>query len=388
MTIQNVIKNTFGKLMLLGAVGLSSTLVSCDDLVYDNRDNCVSGVQLKFVYDYHMERGANSFPANVDCITVYVFDTDGNYIDKYTETTEVLREDHYRMILPLEDGEYRLMVYGGLTCEHSKFKITPDWGAARADGLKLSDIRISRPLDDDNVSREKLHDLEERTGGLFYGYAIDGETGPLYVSVSNPDYGTEYTEHVVHLMKDTNNIQVMLQELAYPNEINHEDYNFMIVDDNFILDHNNAAVSVVTDTHQPQYHPYQSENRIVGFVDNSGRDGTVIQPDMSNPVQIGCVEFSTSRLLVNNLEKSRLIITTNLEHNADGSPKTVVDIPLISYLAVTRGFGSNWIKSDQEYLDRQSNWNLMFFLQRGAWVSATVAVNDWIVRVNNVELGS
>lgn len=39
---------------------------------------------------------------------------------------------------------------------------------------------------------------------------------------------------------------------------------------------------------------------------------------------------------------------------------------------------------DQEYLDRQHDWNMTFFLDSGLrWVYVEIKVLDWVVRINN-----
>ena len=381
------------KASLIALVALG--LASCS-AVYDNRDNCVNGIQLRFVYDYHMEPGANAFAANVDCIVVYVFDNEGNYLRQFTETSEQLMEDHYRMVLPLEEGDYRLMVYGGLSCNNPTFEISKPWDdASRA--AHHDDIIVSLPHTN-GVSANKLHDIETRQGGLFYGFQYRrsgekawinsslNESHLMEVSVTSDDFGSTFTEYDVNLMKDTNNIVVILQELSGPFTVDYRDYDFTITDDNFRLDAQNLPNDWEDQNNIPVYKPHTMENRIMGYADNDRRDGSLLEHDDSTPVQVGLVEFSTSRLHIKNFEKAQLVVKSTKE-SASEDGREIIRVPLINYLAATRGFGSGWIKSDQEYLDRQSNWSLYFFLQEGRWVQATVAVNDWIVRIDNIELG-
>lgn len=367
------------KLLIPGAMCLAMSLWSCESL-YDDQSNCRSGINLAFVYDYHMEPGANAFPSNVDCVTVYVFDPEGNYLTQLTETSDVLRNENYRMELPLEEGNYHLVVYGGTTCEDATVKVTPEWSATSRSGHK-NDILVTVPTDESGVSAKQLHDLDSRTGGLFYG--------TLDISITDKDFTMgEFRTETVYLMKDTNTIQVILQEIANPDQMDHNDYNFAITDDNFTLDgYNNPVYSSSRAGESKTYLPFARENRIMGYVDASGRTGTQVEEDESRPVQVACAEFSTSRLLTQHLASARLVITSTKEKDSNGDDKEIINIPVITYLAATRGFGESWIKSDQEYLDRQSRWNMMFFLQRNAWVSTRVAVNSWVVRINDIDLG-
>lgn len=345
---------------LLGMMFLSMIATSCESL-YDDQSDCPRGVSLRFVYDYHMERGANAFPANVDCVTVYVFDSEGNYVTQYSETSSALRDENYRMRLTLDAGSYDLLVYGGLACDQRRFDIAQSISGK-------DDITVTLPLDADGVSDKRLHDLENRTGGLFYGAA----------SVTLLD--DDYKEETVYLMNDTNDIQVILQEIDSPYTVNYADYEYRIIDDNFVLDSSNSVVKIATDEFQPYYRPYAMENRIMGYVEYVNRNGAMLEETIEKPVQVACAEFSTSRLLAAHLPTAHLVITEK------SSGTTIINLPLIKYLTGIRGFGDNWIKSDQEFLDRQSRWTLMFFLQSGVWINMRISVNWWTVRFNEAEL--
>lgn len=40
----------------------------------------------------------------------------------------------------------------------------------------------------------------------------------------------------------------------------------------------------------------------------------------------------------------------------------------------------------QEFLDRESRWDMIFFLDRNhAWLETQIIVNDWVVRINDIE---
>ena len=377
--ISTILRRGLLRVTLLGALLSATGLTSCESL-YDDMSDCRSGIRLAFNYDYHMEPGANAFPSNVDCVTVYVFDMSGNYLKHFSETSDVLRNESYRMELPLNEGKYHLVVYGGTTCEDATVEFSPDWtGTAR--GGRKDDILVTVPTDENGISNRQLHNIEERTGGLFYG--------TLDISITEKDYRMRaFREETVHLMKDTNNIQVILQELSNPDQMNYEDYHFTIIDDNFTLDGYNNPVYAASraDGTQKIYKPYAAENRIMGYVDADGRAGTQVTEDETRPVQVACAEFSTSRLLTQHLATARLVVTSSVEKDDKGNDKEIINIPLITYLTATWGMGESWIKSEQEYLDRQSRWNLMFFLQRNMWVSTRVVVNSWIVRINKANL--
>lgn len=364
-------KGLFGP--FLGMLFASLCSVACES-VFDHPDACLSGINLRFVYDYHMERGANAFPANVDCIDVYVFNNEGSFVAQFSETSSILQDENYRMLLPLQPGNYSIVVYGGLACSQRRFSFFPDWNNPTSALLTQQDISVTLPQAFDGFSNLQLHDLDKRTGGLFYGIIPS-------LTISNDDMNTHSVrEETVSLIKNTNNIQVVLQELNEPYSLNHEDFDFRIIDDNFVLDGKNNIHEIATQDFNPHYKPYAAENRTMGYVDYVPQDGAIAQEDTSRPVQVACAEFSTSRLTTDHMSSARLVIS-----NRETGEK-LVDLPLITYLTAIRGFGDGWIKSDQEFLDRQSRWNLMLFLQNGKWSSVRISVNSWVVRLNDVEL--
>ena len=364
-------------LSLLGVLCFAAGLGSSCEPILDKEPDCRLGVALKFVYDYHMEPGGDAFAANVDCVNVFVFDKDGNYVKQSSETSEALRDGSYRMDLLLDAGDYHIVVYGGTACENATFNLTtPDWDTPYSRSGEKADIRASLPLEN-GESSALLHDPEHHTGGLFYGTAN--------VSVSEHDWATSLREVKVNLMKDTNNIQIILQELSSPYKIEADEYNFYIIDDNFVLDGLNNPVSTAYEGYAPVYRPYHQETAEMGYVEYRDQNGALLSEDEDSTVQVARAEFSTSRLFVDHIDKSRLVITSATEKDENGEDKVIINIPLIMYLTAVRGFGDSWIKDDQEFLDRQSRWTMMFFLQKNVWVNARVSVNWWTVRINNAK---
>ena len=64
----------------------------------------------------------------------------------------------------------------------------------------------------------------------------------------------------------------------------------------------------------------------------------------------------------------------------------VLSIPLKDYALLVKG-NYNKAMSDQEYLDRQDEYNLTFFLDEfGNTLSASVIINSWHVVLQNSDL--
>ena len=117
-------------------------LTGCNAILDDEPEPCPVGLEIRFVYDYNLER-ANAFPAQVDCLTLHIYDAEGKYVTTRTETSSVLSDENYRMAIDLPEGEYRLVAYGGAECGKASFSHTaiPASGSKDTElGMKLNQI--------------------------------------------------------------------------------------------------------------------------------------------------------------------------------------------------------------------------------------------------------
>ena len=103
MKLKSVIFNPIIRLGLI-CLGLVMGFNSCS-LVWIDQENCPQGLSLQFVYDRNMEF-ADAFNQKVHCVSVLVFDKDGNYLTTLEETSDVLQNENYRMKLDMEPGDY------------------------------------------------------------------------------------------------------------------------------------------------------------------------------------------------------------------------------------------------------------------------------------------
>ncbi len=314
-------------------------LSSCER-IFEDLDPCPHGVSLRFVYDYNMEF-ANAFPTQVDCLTLYIYDDEDNYVDTKIVTGAELQDEDYRMKLDLPEGKYHFVAYGGMACEKSSFTVNAS--------TRRTELRTR--LDADCLSlpdRQLLHDM-------FWG-ELSMETAE------------SYSEGTVKMMKNTNGIRIVLQQVA-GGVVKAEDFDFEITDDNTLFNYDNDLLPVADVTYTP-------------WVKGQAQTGaSVIVPGVApEPVEVAYAELSTSRLMTKN--SPRLIV----KRHEDG--ETVIDIPLNKYLLLMKS--DRYKMGDQEYLDRESRWTLFFFLKNNdgndIWMKTCIVVNDWVVRINDVEL--
>ena len=169
-------------------------------------------------------------------------------------------------------------------------------------------------------------------------------------------------EKTIYLKKDTNNIRFALQQMN-GEAITADEFDVTIVDDNTVLDWQNEPMPAGLVT----YKPWAKGETVIG----SGEDG-------ETPVTAAYYELSTSRLTTST---SPRLIVYNKEKG-----ENIINIPLNTYLL--------FLKSElyaempaQEFLDRESEWSLVFFLDsNNRWYNTRIIVNDWVVRINNSEM--
>lgn len=323
-----------------GAALMIAALPACES-IYEELEPCPHGVSLRFVYDYNMEY-ADAFPKQVDCLTLLIYDDNDRYVAARTVTGPELRDENYRMTLDLDAGAYRFVAYGGLACPERSFAMT----TVPAAGAALSDLCVRMDPDCLTVpGRKRLHDL-------FWGT----------LTLSTADL---YAEGTVEMMKNTNNIRIVLQQ-ENGGELSPDDFDFSVTDDNTLFGFDNDPIPAGTVT----YTPWKTGQAQTGVT----IVGNNVVPEA---VRVAYAELSTSRLMIDN--DPRLVI----RRHSDGG--TVVDLPLKRYLLLLRS--DRYDMGDQEYLDRESDFELFFFLRPdGSWISTRIVVNDWVVRINDAEM--
>lgn len=319
----------------IACIVLLSVAFSACEKIYDNLEACPHGVSLRFVYDYNM-LFSNAFPKEVDCLTLYVYDEEENYVATHVVTEEALLQDEdWRMQLELSEGTYHFVVYGGMACGKRSFG-----PVSEPDTLSLStDLRT-------RLDAECLTDPDRKNLHGFYWGELTLSTADLF------------REGVVKMMKNTNNIRIVLQDVNGGSE-HGDDFTFEIMDDNTLFGPDNDLISAGNVT----YTPWRQGDAPIGMVHGNAITGAF-------------AELSTSRLMTKN--EPHLVVRNKV------SGQDVIDIPLLNYLMLLRSdLYADW--DEQEFLDRQSTWEMLFLLDNNRWVRTYIKINDWTVRVNDIQ---
>lgn len=372
-------KNWF-KLVCFSAIALT-TMSSC---IKEDMDDCppaISKVALQFDYTYNVKQ-ADAFAAEVKNINVYAFDENGKFFDSYIESREKFETGHTMEITGLKDGKYTFICLARDRQVMSR---------AEDDEMEFSFASLTpgvSTIDDLTVRMGKDNSEEIKN---------DKEFAALYTAKTQVDFqrlnqngneGTVVTS-TLSLMKCTKTYRIVL--LPYENDqadFKPENFDVRIEGSAAWLDHKGEKVKNEGIT----YLPYNMERR-------ANYDGAHTEVNEEPVDQALIYDLSSSRMFerqsdrraVRDGDKSKYddkrIIITDLRDK--DNPIELFNHSLPWFLALCgEKVNQNW--DDQEYLDREDHYVLMFYVsdKRDYNMITKVNVNGWNVNLKDTELGN
>lgn len=374
------INNNWFKLVCFSAIALT-TMSSC---IKEDMDDCppaISKVALQFDYTYNVKQ-ADAFAAEVKNINVYAFDENGKFFDSYIESREKFETGHTMEITGLKDGKYTFVCLARDRQVMSR---------AEDDEMEFSFASLTPGV-------SSIDDLTERMGkDNGEGIKNDKEFAALYTAKTQVDFqrlnqngneGTVVTS-TLSLMKCTKTYRIVL--LPYENDqadFKPENFDVRIEGSAAWLDHNGEKVKNEGIT----YLPYNMERR-------ANYDGAHTEVNEEPVDQALIYDLSSSRMFerqsdrrtVRDGDKSiyddKRIIITDLRDK--DHPIELFNHSLPWFLALCgEKVNQNW--DDQEYLDREDHYVLMFYVsdKRDYNMITKVNVNGWNVNIKDTELGN
>lgn len=337
------IKTKISRLTLLSALLAVFTLSSCER-IFENEGDCSILCLLKFKYDMNM-KFADAFPNSVSHVTVYVYDSQtGKLLLTQQESGEVLAQEDYAMELKgLVPGTYDIVAWCGDGLKDGHFEVPA--------GTSSIEELVCR------MDREDEGKVTKDVGQLYHG---------MKRVTFEDTYGTH--EEVISLTKNTNVVRVVLQHLSGV-DVNPDDFTFEIVDENGYMAHDNT----ILDDELLTYSPWSVT------AGRAGIDADIYGVRAQTSVSVALAEFTVGRLVTEN--NPVLII-----RNARDSGRKVLSIPLKDYALLVKGH-YNRAMDDQEYLDRQDEYNLTFFLdEHGNWLTSRIIINSWHLVLQDTDL--
>ena len=374
------INNNWFKLVCFSAIALT-TMSSC---IKEDMDDCppaISKVALQFDYTYNVKQ-ADAFAAEVKNINVYAFDENGKFFDSYIESREKFETGHTMEITGLKDGKYTFVCLARDRQVMSR---------AEDDEMEFSFASLTpgvSTIDDLTVRMGKDNSEEIKN---------DKEFAALYTAKTQVDFqrlnqnrneGTVVTS-TLSLMKCTKTYRIVL--LPYENDqadFKPENFDVRIEGSAAWLDHNGEKVKNEGIT----YLPYNMERR-------ANYDGAHTEVNEEPVDQALIYDLSSSRMFErqndrrvvrdgdkNNYDDKRIIITDLRDKD---HPIELFNHSLPWFLALCgEKVNQNW--DDQEYLDREDHYVLMFYVsdKRDYNMITKVNVNGWNVNLKDTELGN
>lgn len=374
------INNNWFKLVCFSAIALT-TMSSC---IKEDMDDCppaISKVALQFDYTYNVKQ-ADAFAAEVKNINVYAFDENGKFFDSYIESREKFETGHTMEITGLKDGKYTFVCLARDRQVMSR---------AEDDEMEFSFASLTPGV-------STIDDLTERMG-KDNGEEIknDKEFAALYTAKTQVDFqrlnqngneGTVVTS-TLSLMKCTKTYRIVL--LPYENDqadFKLENFDVRIEGSSAWLDHKGEKVK----NERITYLPYNMERR-------ANYDGAHTEVNEEPVDQALIYDLSSSRMFErqndrravrdgdkNNYDDKRIIITDLRDKD---NPIELFNHSLPWFLALCgEKVNQNW--DDQEYLDREDHYVLMFYVsdKRDYNMITKVNVNGWNVNIKDTELGN
>lgn len=365
MTILKYAKTVF--LAALVAV-FSISFSSCESF-FEEEGDCTPIHKIRFVYDMNL-KWADAFPSEVHSVDLFVFDEDGKYVKTYYGRGDEVDQPGYEIILDVPAGKpYTFVAWCGLYNEGAKeesFSVTEcKPGETTVDELLCWLNALSAEMETRAGENEEMVKSDKQLYFLYHGL-LENEM------LEDQQRGETYV-HTVYLTKDTNHIRIILQELTSNTDMSPNDYTFSIEDADGVMAYNNAVVS---DT-KIEYTPWSQVSDEIGVGRVDVNNGEI------NYVRGVIADLSVSRLLASH--KNKLFLTiTNANNN-----EVIARVPLLQYALLARpyyesAYGHNM--TDQEFLDREDEYEMTFFLYNNRWMNAYIDILSWRIVLHDYEL--
>lgn len=321
----------------LCALLLACTMQSC---IKEDRSDC--GLDIRFRYTYNM-LDADAFGREADRVRLWVFDA-GNRLVAHYDESGVRGTNGFSLHIPyLPEGNYSFVAWAGSTDEEGEY----------------ADFEIPQPAD--NGPKEALTArLPREEDGRTHRYPLNSLlNGTLDAHVSG-----EQQTLTIDMMKCTNTLRVILMPIQAGEALQAEDFAFSIEGKAGWLAHNAELLQEDPVT----YRPYYQETSIDPSATGEAVESAVV------------AELNTSRLMVE--AEPRLLI-----HDTKND-REIMNLNLAWFLSL-QAIGEHRAEwSDQEYLDRQDEFAMTFFIDadQGTWMQTHIVVNGWVLSLEDVEL--
>lgn len=330
----NVIMDRRIFLKLIFVMMAFAALCACNTIT-EELPPCVNRV--KFTYTRNM-KFVDAFTVEAKHVDLYIFDENNRFVACISRDTETMADRQTMELPPLPAGKYHLIAWAGFNPNSYKYIQQMKEGQSTQQDLKVMMLR-------------------DKAQGLDGVKAIQPrELAPLWHAETEVDLCPLMAKTItMDMTKDTNKLRIVLQADG-AKALNKDNLLFQLTADNGFLNYNNALLL----DEKIGYHPYFKADGEV----SENKDG----------VSVVVAELNTMRLMENGDVKLKI-------QKKDG--EELIHIDLIKYLLLTKMEGHDM--PAQEYLDRQDEYALVFFLDAN-YMIVKIKVNGWTIRPQNGDL--
>lgn len=356
--IFTTIQKEANKILMLTV--LAGAMSSCDSILDFEEGDCSIEYRVKFKYDYNIDK-VDAFAQEVKTVTLYAFDDDGNFVYQKTEGGDPLADGNYSMSVDIEPGDYHLVAWAGL--DDQSFAVP-----VMMAGSKIEDLTVLTLRNKDSQTRaegeEGKYIVKDRLSSLWHG------------EVTKQSFTRSGRQNIitVPLVKNTNTIRIVIAQVntnpgkPVTRAINKDRFSYALYDDNGWMNYDNTLLKDNLLT----YLPYVTEDSEIKTRALSA-DG---ETESEYPAAVA--EISVARLLETQKPLLKIVDQeTGKDLLGNGS--------LIGYLSLLKP--SQLKMPLQEYLDREDNYGMIFFVDENlTLLKSVIQINDWIVQINDFEL--
>jgi hypothetical protein len=386
------------------------------DLMKEDLEDCPTGLYVNFVYDYNIQR-SDMFKDHVGAVMLYVYDDQNRMVAKktvgdgffktygrYVHFTEdelqpgtysllaVAMQKNFSDALAAPGAKYRV-AGDAVGDQRSQLSITLDHSPAPApvpsvvaspqptNGTRATTlVPTVAPLDtlwhtlSTIVTPASQHPLQLTPAMLTpaateYTWQRDGSIKSNGVSTVTVVKG-EPTYATMSLIRDTKHLNISLRELDTPENVFDTDYDVFIIDDNSYLDCDNNLVqrgdSVI-------YRPYAQWTTIFDGKGLVANEHSAHYDLMFNRMMYNATNADDNAILC-------------IRKKSTGQEVAVINLPYI----LSQGRTAYEINAyqPQEYLDREYDYRLEFFIKNGRWLFIDIHIDilSWAKRIQYVDL--
>lgn len=333
---------------------------SCDDF-YEDEGDCVTKYRIKFVYDKNL-KWADAFPSEVKSVNLYIFDSNGKFVKGLAVAGEKLSQPGFCIEFDEESiapGDYTFVAWCGLV----------------NNGVAMQSFTVPQPVVGVTTIEELTCTLNTLSNQQYSAYS-DTMLNFLYhgmLKANLPSNDGLVYEYTIYLTKDTNHIRIILQELS-GDDMNADDYSMQIVAADGRLAYNN---DLLPDNPVVTYLPWAQHTDRMELGDE---DGTI-------QYNQGLVaDFTTSRMMATQQNDFMLTIA-----NKESKEQIIAKVPVIQYALLAKDYYTmayDHNMTDQEFLDREDEYVLTFFMYQNKWIDSYIEINSWRIVLHDYELGN